>query len=234
VRQPSGSCQPPPRQAGPDPAGSGRRPGSRVRLMPTIRTQIRSSWEGVIITAKLGSNSRADVRRRLYVDVGTPRGTSRRTRTAFSGRVSARFGMRSTVVAGAMLFAAAGAWPLASAGGGPACASVVLASMLLWGGPTAQPRLACSALAMIHPVACQTDSARMRRHHQVTEHARSKPAAPAVLRVPAHSGAERMTALVTRLPRRSAVRVVFGDSPSVTVAGMSPARALPHHSSAVG
>jgi hypothetical protein len=42
-----------------------------------------------------------------------------------------------------------------------------------------------------------------------------------------------MTALVTRLPRRSAVRVGFGDSLSVTVAGMSPARALPHHSSAV-
>jgi MFS family permease len=38
----------------------------------------------------------------------------------FSGRLSARFGVRGTVVAGALLFAAAGAWPLASAGASPA------------------------------------------------------------------------------------------------------------------
>ena len=37
----------------------------------------------------------------------------------FSGRLSARFGTRGTVVAGAVLFAAAGAWPLASAGQPP-------------------------------------------------------------------------------------------------------------------
>jgi MFS family permease len=49
----------------------------------------------------------------------------------FSGRLSARFGTRSTVVAGAVLFAAAGAWPLASAEDGPAYAAVVLPSMLL-------------------------------------------------------------------------------------------------------
>ena len=65
----------------------------------------------------------------------------------FSGRLSARFGMRSTVVAGAVLFAAAGAWPLASAGGGPAYAAVVLPSMLLWGVANAliQPSLFASA-----------------------------------------------------------------------------------------
>ncbi len=65
----------------------------------------------------------------------------------FSGRLSARFGIRSTVVAGAVLFAAAGAWPLASAGGGPAYAAVVLPSMLLWGVANAliQPSLFASA-----------------------------------------------------------------------------------------
>ena len=65
----------------------------------------------------------------------------------FSGRLSARFGMRSTVVAGAVLFAAAGAWPLASAGDRPAYAAVVLPSMLLWGVANAliQPSLFASA-----------------------------------------------------------------------------------------
>ena len=65
----------------------------------------------------------------------------------FSGRLSARFGIRSTVVAGAVLFAAAGAWPLASAGDGPAYAAVVLPSMLLWGLANAliQPSLFASA-----------------------------------------------------------------------------------------
>ena len=65
----------------------------------------------------------------------------------FSGRLSARFGMRSTVVAGAVFFAAAGAWPLASAGDGPAYAAVVLPSMLLWGVANAliQPSLFASA-----------------------------------------------------------------------------------------
>ena len=65
----------------------------------------------------------------------------------FSGRLSARFGIRSTVVAGAVLFAAAGAWPLASAGGRPAYAAVVLPSMLLWGVANAliQPSLFASA-----------------------------------------------------------------------------------------
>ena len=68
----------------------------------------------------------------------------------FSGRLSARFGIRTTVVAGAVLFAAAGAWPLASAGGGPAYAAVVLPSMLLWGVANAliQPSLfACADAA---------------------------------------------------------------------------------------
>ena len=70
----------------------------------------------------------------------------------FSGRLSARFGLRSTVVAGAVLFAAAGAWPLASAGGGPAYAAVVLPSMLLWGVANAliQPSLFASAGAAPH------------------------------------------------------------------------------------
>jgi EmrB/QacA subfamily drug resistance transporter len=65
----------------------------------------------------------------------------------FSGRLSARFGTRSTVVAGAILFAGAGAWPLASGGNRPAYAAVVLPSMLLWGMANAliQPSLFASA-----------------------------------------------------------------------------------------
>ena len=68
----------------------------------------------------------------------------------FSGRLSARFGIRATVVAGAVFFAAAGAWPLASAGDGPAYAAVVLPSMLLWGVANAliQPSLFASADAV--------------------------------------------------------------------------------------
>jgi EmrB/QacA subfamily drug resistance transporter len=68
----------------------------------------------------------------------------------FSGRLSARFGVRGTVVAGAVLFAAAGAWPLARAGATPAYAAVVLPSMLLWGVANAliQPALfACAGAA---------------------------------------------------------------------------------------
>jgi EmrB/QacA subfamily drug resistance transporter len=65
----------------------------------------------------------------------------------FSGRLSARFGVPSTVVAGAVLFAAAGAWPLATAGNVPAYTAVVLPSMLLWGVANAliQPSLFASA-----------------------------------------------------------------------------------------
>ena len=65
----------------------------------------------------------------------------------FSGRLSARFGTRATVVAGAVLFAAAGAWPLGKAGGGPAYTAVVLPSMLLWGVANAliMPSLFASA-----------------------------------------------------------------------------------------
>ena len=65
----------------------------------------------------------------------------------FSGRLSVRFGLRSTVVAGAVLFAAAGAWTLASAGDRPAYAAVVLPGMLLWGMANAliQPSLFASA-----------------------------------------------------------------------------------------
>jgi EmrB/QacA subfamily drug resistance transporter len=68
----------------------------------------------------------------------------------FSGRLSARFGMPGTVVAGAALFAAAGAWPLAGAGASPAYAAVVLPAMLLWGVANAliQPSLfACADAA---------------------------------------------------------------------------------------
>jgi MFS family permease len=68
----------------------------------------------------------------------------------FSGRLSARFGVRRTVVAGATLFAAAGAWPLTSAGDSPAYAAVVLPAMLLWGVANAliQPSLfACADAA---------------------------------------------------------------------------------------
>lgn len=65
----------------------------------------------------------------------------------FSGRLSARFGMRATVIAGAVLFALAGAWLLASAGGRAAYLAVVLPSMLLWGIANAliQPSLFASA-----------------------------------------------------------------------------------------
>ena len=65
----------------------------------------------------------------------------------FSGRLWARFGVPSTVVTGAVLFAAAGAWPLATAGHVPAYTAVVLPSMLLWGVANAliQPSLFASA-----------------------------------------------------------------------------------------
>jgi EmrB/QacA subfamily drug resistance transporter len=68
----------------------------------------------------------------------------------FSGRLSARFGTRNTVVAGAVLFGTAGAWLLASAGDRPAYAAVVLPSMLLWGLANAliQPSLFASAGAV--------------------------------------------------------------------------------------
>jgi EmrB/QacA subfamily drug resistance transporter len=68
----------------------------------------------------------------------------------FSGRLSARFGVRAIVVAGAVLFAAAGAWLLATAGDSPAYAAVVLPAMLLWGVANAliQPALfACADAA---------------------------------------------------------------------------------------
>ena len=65
----------------------------------------------------------------------------------FSGRLSARFGIRATVVAGAAFFGAAAAWPLASAGNRPAYAAVILPSMLLWGIANAliQPSLFATA-----------------------------------------------------------------------------------------
>jgi EmrB/QacA subfamily drug resistance transporter len=65
----------------------------------------------------------------------------------FSGRLTARFGTRGPVVAGAALFATAGAWPLVGAGSRPAYAAVVLPSMLLWGIANAliQPSLFASA-----------------------------------------------------------------------------------------
>ncbi len=65
----------------------------------------------------------------------------------FSGRLSASFGARGTVVAGAVLFAAAGAWPLATAGDNPAYAAVALPAMLAWGIANAliQPSLFASA-----------------------------------------------------------------------------------------
>jgi MFS family permease len=68
----------------------------------------------------------------------------------FSGRLTASFGVRATVVAGAVFFAAAGAWPLATAGDTPAYAAVVLPAMLLWGTANAliQPSLfACADAA---------------------------------------------------------------------------------------
>ena len=68
----------------------------------------------------------------------------------FSGRLSARLGVRGTVVAGAVFFAAAGGWPLATAGDSPAYAAVVLPAMLAWGVANAliQPSLfACADAA---------------------------------------------------------------------------------------
>jgi MFS family permease len=67
----------------------------------------------------------------------------------FSGRLSARFGVPGTVVAGAVFFAAAGAWPLAGAGNSPSYAAVVLPAMLLWGVANAliQPSLFACAVA---------------------------------------------------------------------------------------
>jgi MFS family permease len=66
-----------------------------------------------------------------------------------SGRLSARLGIRRTVVAGAVLFAAAALWLLLGAGGAPAYWSVVLPSMLLWGVANAliQPALFAAAAA---------------------------------------------------------------------------------------
>jgi EmrB/QacA subfamily drug resistance transporter len=65
----------------------------------------------------------------------------------FSGRLSARFGVRGAVAAGAVFFAAAGAWLLASAGDSPAYAAVVLPAMLFWGVANGliQPSLFASA-----------------------------------------------------------------------------------------
>ena len=68
----------------------------------------------------------------------------------FSGRLSATIGVRGTVVAGAVFFAAAGGWPLATAGDSPAYAAVVLPAMLGWGVANAliQPSLfACADAA---------------------------------------------------------------------------------------
>jgi EmrB/QacA subfamily drug resistance transporter len=68
----------------------------------------------------------------------------------FSGRLSAWFGVRATVVAGAVFFAAAGGWPLATAGDSPAYEAVVLPAMLAWGVANAliQPSLfACADAA---------------------------------------------------------------------------------------
>jgi hypothetical protein len=95
VRQPSGSRQPPPRPAGPDPAGSGRQPGARARPMRTIRTQLRSTLEAVIFLTYLRSNHPTGLGRRSYTGIGTPRGTSRRTRTAQVGRLSDGFSRRA-------------------------------------------------------------------------------------------------------------------------------------------
>jgi Major Facilitator Superfamily len=68
----------------------------------------------------------------------------------FSGRLSAAVGARSTVVAGAVFFAAAGGWLLATGGDRPAYAAVVLPAMLAWGVANAliQPSLfACADAA---------------------------------------------------------------------------------------
>ena len=51
----------------------------------------------------------------------------------FTGRLTARFGTRSTVAAGAVFFAAAAGWLLVSAGSGPVYVTVVLPAMLAWG-----------------------------------------------------------------------------------------------------
>jgi hypothetical protein len=71
----------------------------------------------------------------------------------FSGRLSGASACPSTVVTGAVLFAAAGAWPLATAGSVPAYTEVVLPSTLLWSMANAliQPSLFASADAAPRP-----------------------------------------------------------------------------------
>ncbi len=65
----------------------------------------------------------------------------------FTGRLSARFGARTVVTAGAVFFAAAAGWLLASAGGRADYVHVVLPAMLLWGVANAliQPSLLATA-----------------------------------------------------------------------------------------
>jgi RimJ/RimL family protein N-acetyltransferase len=65
----------------------------------------------------------------------------------FTGRMSARFGMRTTVVAGAVFFGASALWPLATAEGSPDYLTAVLPAMLLWGIANAliQPSLLATA-----------------------------------------------------------------------------------------
>jgi MFS family permease len=67
----------------------------------------------------------------------------------FSGLVSARIGIRSTVVTGAALFAAAAAWLLAANGRFAGYPAVMLPSMVLWGLANAlvQPSLFAAAAA---------------------------------------------------------------------------------------
>jgi MFS family permease len=68
----------------------------------------------------------------------------------FSGRLTARFGMRNTLVFGAALFGAAGAWPLLTVLAGftpPTYVVTVLPGLLLWGVANAfiQPTLFAGA-----------------------------------------------------------------------------------------
>jgi EmrB/QacA subfamily drug resistance transporter len=70
----------------------------------------------------------------------------------FSGRLAARMGVRTTIVAGAAAFGTAGAWPLVMAGEAPTYLAAILPSMVLWGIANAliQPTLFAAAADVPH------------------------------------------------------------------------------------
>ena len=137
----------------------------------------------------------------------------------FCGRLSARFGTRSTIVTGALLFAAAAAWPLANAGRAPAYAMVVLPSMLLWG----------MANALIQPslfaVADAAPRAELASGSAVLSMARQLGSALGVAVLVAAVGARPAGGLAGHLDR--AWIVVLITAAMTAVAGLTVGRRLP-------